>query len=77
MAIDYHNLRHEDSAGTYDGKQLEKYYNKSRDSYDVLLREDRFGEVLGTSENLKERDADQLLEAGKTDVDMEGILNGD
>ena len=77
MAIDYHDLRHEDSAGTYDGKQLEKYYNKSRDSYDVLLREDRFGEVLGSSENLQERDADQILMAGETDVDMEEILNGD
>lgn len=76
MAIDYHDLRHEDSAGTYDGKQLEKYYNKSRDSYDLLLREGRFGQVIGTSEDLGERDADQILEGADTDVSMEEILNG-
>lgn len=76
MSVDYNDLKKRGSETTFYGKQLEKYYNKRRDSFDLLLREDRFGRVLEISEDLQERDADQILEASLTDIDMEEVLNG-
>jgi len=62
-SLDYLDLRHLESVSTEDGYQLEKYENPGRESYSLLLREERFGPVKEEVTLGSERDADQLLEA--------------
>jgi len=64
--LDYCSLRHLDSVETSEGYQLESYLNTRDMRYAALVREGRFGKVVGETTGIRNReDLQQLLVAAE------------
>lgn len=74
LELDYMDIKPVDSERNIgDAEQVVKYYNKRKDSYEVVVKEGQFERPIYHVENLSERDADQLLETSR-EIDITKIL---
>lgn len=76
--LDYCDLNPLYSEDTFEGFQFEAYKHETDNTYIGLLRQDRFGKILGeTKKYTNKRDLDQVIVASQyQDTDIDTLLEG-